>query len=691
MPKIKDISILDVTIRDGSYAIDYQYEPEKVAAIAKALDEAGVDFIEVSHGCGLGASENLGFRARATDAQYVRAARDATKRIKIGVIAGPEPTTFTRDIDTIIYDVDFIRFAANVDDPDSVESNIRYARKKRKDLMIFFQLMRSNRASKKQILTAAKRIESMGVDTLYVVDTAGHMLPEETAEIISELSSALRMRIGFHGHDNLSLAIANTLAAVDAGAMSVDASLKGVGRSAGNAQLEVLVSLLQRKGLLGHIDLDALLIAGDTEVEPLMRDYCKISSIDIITANANIDVYPLVRYEEIADKANINLLDLIAALGKDSDVVEANTESLLRALKKLGVKNPEGVLSPDGAKAANRKKIIPDRGGSIDAVLALKTSIATLDFPDEMGKWLMEKFPNVKFHVTKSSCDKIRHIEKAQVLFAYELTPATLLKAKELRWFHSVVTGPDAYPFPELIERKILVTSPRGVYSVPIAETVIGMMLALSRKIRDSIVLQSQRTYDSRHIMEALPPMSELMGSTALIIGLGGVGTAVAMRCKSLGMCVIGAVAFPRPKPSCVDEQVIFERMEEVLGLADFVILSCPLTRLTKGMIDESRLRKMKTTSCLINVARSGLVDEVALSDALKRGKIGGAACDVFSVEPLPGNHPFYSAPNMIVTPHISGISTNFWSRAVARFAANLNLYLAGEKLIGEVDFERGY
>jgi 4-hydroxy 2-oxovalerate aldolase len=336
MDKNNDVSILDVTIRDGSYAINYQYSPELVGRIVEALDRAGIDYIEVSHGCGLGARENLGLPAAASDAQYVEAARAASKKAKIGVIAGGEPVTLPKDIDQVIDSVDFIRFAANCDNPRIVEQNLSYALKKRPDLTIFLQLMRSTRRPKSALLEAGKVAEAMGVKLIYLVDTAGHFLPDEVHEIVGELSSKLGIGVGFHGHDNLGLALANTLAAVRAGARSVDASLRGMGRSAGNAQLEALASLLKRLGHGKKVDLDALLSAGEEFIEPIMPDRHGIASIDLLTADANIDLYPVQFYFKIAEQAGVRFDDFVRTLGSDSAMVEAGLDEIRRVLTKLG-------------------------------------------------------------------------------------------------------------------------------------------------------------------------------------------------------------------------------------------------------------------------------------------------------------------------------------------------------------------
>jgi phosphoglycerate dehydrogenase-like enzyme len=324
-------------------------------------------------------------------------------------------------------------------------------------------------------------------------------------------------------------------------------------------------------------------------------------------------------------------------------------------------------------------------------VLALKTPIKSIDFPDEMAASLMKRFPNVTFHIEPFHPQHVDNLKKAQVLYAYTITPTLLAEALHLKWFHSVLIGTETYDLPELIKRGIMVTAPRGVYSIPIAESALGLMLAHIRKIRDGILAQNRKHWATVDIYESLPPARELYESTVAIIGVGSIGTALAERCHCLGMRVIGVVPTERKKPKIIDEMILTEKLHEAIKIADFVVITCPLTKQTKKMIGTRELSIMKHSAYLINMARGEIVDETALVKALTNSEIGGAACDVFSTEPLPADHPFYSAPNMIVMPHVSGWSTRFWERAAERFAANLELYLQGKPLVGLVDFKRGY
>ncbi len=332
----KEVSILDVTIRDGSYAIDYQYRPEQVAGIAAALDAAGIDYIEVSHGCGLGAGRFPGLAAAATDLDYVRAAKTAVKSAGIGVIATPPIVTRPEDVEAIIDEVDFIRFAANANTPETAEASIAAVKQRRSKLPVFFQMMRSTRLRPEAMVTAAKRVEEMGADLLYIVDTAGHFLPEEVADLVAQITDAVDIGVGFHGHNNLGMAIANTVAAVEAGATSIDASLRGMGRAAGNAQLEAVVSLLQRRGFAQQVDLDRLVRAGEELVAPVMPPAQGIASMDLLLADANIDLYPLAPIQRIAEIAGVDFMAFVRTLAQDEELVETTPECILRALTAMG-------------------------------------------------------------------------------------------------------------------------------------------------------------------------------------------------------------------------------------------------------------------------------------------------------------------------------------------------------------------
>ncbi len=693
----KDVFLMDVTVRDGSYLLHYKYTPDQVAALTRELEQAGIQYMEVSHGCGLGAGRIPGLEAAASDEEYVSAAKSAAQNIKIGVIGGGAAITSFSDIDAVIEKVDFIRVAANVDGPESVKEQVKYIRGSRPGIEIFFQLMRSSRRPIEEIVEAAKKVEQMGIDALYLVDTTGHFLPDQVSEIISRLKKSIKIKIGFHGHNNLAMAVANSLAAIDAGASMLDASLKGIGRAGGNAQMEALVSLLKRKGLAYGIKLENLVAAADAIIAPILPRHQGIDSIDVMTADSNIDLYPLHLYKDIAQKSGVEFLDLIQMLGKNPDLTEVSVDAAYKALSELGIgekriKELRQQQSERGKPSGILKGFLRPGTKKRPLVLApIKYDDPSIDPPQDLLDWVRDEHKNMEFIFSNFVQKDISRIEEAEVLFSHELTDEILEKAKNLRWYHSVSTiGISRVP-QKAVERGIKISTPKGLHAVPMAETALGMMLSLSRKIRDSVVFQTKKKFATTDIYHASPPSMELMQSTVAIVGMGGVGTALALLCRALGMGVLGVTREETQKSEAVDEQVPFNRFHDAIKIADYVVLSTPSTDLTRGMMGVKEFEMMQKHACLINVARGDLVDEDALYEALKKGKIGGAACDVFQKEPLSRWSKLYRAPNMIITPHISVWSGMYWPRTMARFALNLDLYQKGETLLGEMDLEKGY
>src|SRR3989338_816124 len=242
----KRIEILDCTLRDGSYAIDYQFTAEDTAVIVAGLESAGVRLIEIGHGLGLGASKAGCGVAAATDEEYLRAAQETAKKAKYGMFCIPGIAQL-KDLDLAAqYKMDFVRIGTNVNE---VERGERFI-KKAKDLgmLVSCNLMKSYAVTPKEFGQYVKKASRYGADVICVVDSAGGMLPADVREYVQIVKSETAAAAGFHGHDNLCLAVANSLEAVKAGASIVDTSLQGMGRSAGNAQTAILGILLKKTG-----------------------------------------------------------------------------------------------------------------------------------------------------------------------------------------------------------------------------------------------------------------------------------------------------------------------------------------------------------------------------------------------------------------------------------------------------------
>jgi phosphoglycerate dehydrogenase-like enzyme len=273
-----------------------------------------------------------------------------------------------------------------------------------------------------------------------------------------------------------------------------------------------------------------------------------------------------------------------------------------------------------------------------------------------------------------------------------------LARAPRLAWVHSATAGVERVLTPASRQRGIVITNARGVFSRPIAEYVLLMILAISRRLPQLLELQRERTWQP---LEGV----ELRDVTVGIVGLGSMGRAVGALTTAFGCRVIAvrrrADAGAVPTRQELDEMPLGEAMlERVMGPeglgelmaeSDFVVLAAPLTPDTTGMIGEDALASAKRGSWIINVARGALIDERALLRALRGGVLGGAVLDTFVEEPLPPTSPFYELPNVIVTPHTSWSSGRVLDRSVELFCENLRRYAASEPLLNVVDPTAGY
>jgi phosphoglycerate dehydrogenase-like enzyme len=273
-----------------------------------------------------------------------------------------------------------------------------------------------------------------------------------------------------------------------------------------------------------------------------------------------------------------------------------------------------------------------------------------------------------------------------------------LARAPRLTWVHSASAGVERALTPTSRSRGIVITNARGVFSRPIAEYVMMMILAVSRKLPGLLELQRERTWQP---LEG----TELRDVTVGIVGLGSIGRAVGALATAFGCRVVAT----RRRPEAGGEvhggdgeelsfgEAMLERvggpetLPALLAESDFVVLAAPLTRETENMISAETLDAMKPGAWLINVARGRLVDERALLRALRDGRIGGAILDTFRDEPLQPSSPFYDLPNVIVTPHTSWSSARVLDRSVELFCDNLRKFAKGEPLLNVVDPNRGY
>lgn len=259
-----------------------------------------------------------------------------------------------------------------------------------------------------------------------------------------------------------------------------------------------------------------------------------------------------------------------------------------------------------------------------------------------------------------------------------------LAVAPKLRWQHTPSAGVDRILTPTFLERDIILTNGAGVYAIPIAEFVLAFILNHAKQLPELQVLQAQHHWKKGFEVQ------ELYDTTLLIIGAGEIGQAIAQRASAFGLRVWGSRRHPQPLPG-FERVVGADEWLTLLPQADYVVVATPLTPETRGSIDVTALRSMRSSAYFINIARGAIVDEDALITALSEGWIAGAGLDVFSTEPLPPESPFWSMPNVFVTPHCSGFSVHLIQRSISLFLDNLTRYRAGTPLRNVVDRTAGY
>ena len=261
--------ILDCTIRDGSYVVDFQFTAEDTAVIASGLERAGIEWIEIGHGLGLNASNAGKGASAASDDDYLQATARALTRARWGTFFIPGVGR-AEDLErAAAHGMKFVRIGANAPDIAQTEPFVRQAR--RLGLHVSVNLMKSYVVPVPRLVELSRLAESYGAEVVSLVDSAGTMLPAEVHAYITRMREALSIDVGFHGHDNLALGMANVLAAIEAGAAVVDTTLQGIGRGGGNPVTEILVAILHKQGINTGIDLNALLDLSERAVRPLLK------------------------------------------------------------------------------------------------------------------------------------------------------------------------------------------------------------------------------------------------------------------------------------------------------------------------------------------------------------------------------------------------------------------------------------
>jgi phosphoglycerate dehydrogenase-like enzyme len=259
-----------------------------------------------------------------------------------------------------------------------------------------------------------------------------------------------------------------------------------------------------------------------------------------------------------------------------------------------------------------------------------------------------------------------------------------LARAQNLKWVHSWAAGVDDDLFPEMLASPVVLTSSAGNGAIPLAEHSMLLMLMLNREAPRWMQAQASRTW-ARHTH------GELNGLSVGIFGLGNSGSDLAAKAQAFHMRVLGLRRHADRLVPGVDQMYTIDQFHEFLGQADFVVVTVPSTPATLGIFDEAAFRAMKQTAYFICISRGGIADDDALLKALQEGWIAGAGLDAHTVEPLPESSPFWTLPNVIVTPHNGATTAATQQRGVDIFVGNLKRFLAGEPLVNVVDKSAGY
>jgi len=264
--------------------------------------------------------------------------------------------------------------------------------------------------------------------------------------------------------------------------------------------------------------------------------------------------------------------------------------------------------------------------------------------------------------------------------------------ATRLRWVQSPAVGVGSLMFPELLASPVVITSARGIRARAIAEHVLGVTIALARKLPVAMRAQVAHRWAQDELEGASVDVRTLQGRRMGIVGLGAIGLELVKIAVPFGLRVSAIRRHTnQPPPDGVEEVWAPERLHDLLAQSDVVVLAAPHTPETKRLIGRTELDRIKRGALLINIARGKLVDDEAVIAALRDGRLGGAALDVFSQEPLDPASPYWDLPNVIVTPHTSGAMQDYWTPLVALFADNLRRFERGETLRNIVDKVAGY
>ncbi len=311
--------------------------------------------------------------------------------------------------------------------------------------------------------------------------------------------------------------------------------------------------------------------------------------------------------------------------------------------------------------------------------------------PDWLPARIQSRFPQLEVVHLDGYRDLDVQIPDAEIYVGFILPPAGLALARQLRWMHVTAAGVDQVCYPEMLRHPAVLTNSSTVMAGPVAEHCMALMLALAKHIPSAIRYQDKSFWAQTEVSLETPGVLELQGAVLGVVGFGGIGQELVKRARAFGMRVIAVKRDPSTGGELADRVLPPSSLHEMLSEADFVVLAAPHTGSTQRLMGPAEFAQMKRSAYLINVSRGTLVDDTALLDALRRGRIAGAAADVFDPEPLPPESPLWTAPNMLITPHTAASTPLLWKRHAELLEDNISRYLDGRPLRNLSDKSLGY
>lgn len=418
------VEILDTTMRDGNYIVNFQFTARDTAWMCKRLEEAGISYIEVGHGLGLGASKKYG-KAAASDEEYISAARGSIKKARFGMFAIPG---VAREDDIAMaadLGMDFVRIGSNANEVNKMEPLVKKARKMK--LFVCTNFMKSYVLSPEEFAKIGIMAESFGSQLNYIVDSAGGMLPEDIERYFAALKENTKTPIGFHGHDNTRMATMNSLTAAAMGASLIDATLFGVGRGSGNAATELIVSILKKRRpdiIREEIDEYMLIKLAENEAAPLLYNRHQ-ESLSMSLGLAQVHSSFLDKITQRAQSEGVDPHRLIEAVGKISKV-DVNEQILHEALAMVGKDgfsydpDSEGILA------------MPDASDAETAVKNAENLAEKLGTPCKI--WIITDditVPRVRIKRTPKAIEVIAHGDPRKILKSVERPLSEIYIAEE--------------------------------------------------------------------------------------------------------------------------------------------------------------------------------------------------------------------------------------------------------------------